>query len=416
MYHFLPHDISESARSTGQVFGSIARSFWSHPGFAATPLAVPEFLAACGEVTERSFSRMSSRPCWRIATTRSEGTEYPVVREVMIDKPFCDLVGFRPVGRPPAGRRLLLIAPMSGHYPTLLRNTVDSLLPDCEVFLTEWRNARDVPVRDGTFDIEDFTRYLIEFIEFLGPDIHVVAICQPAPLALAATAEIAGRSPGLQPRSLVLMGGPVVPGAAPTTVTEFANRLTAGQLESMTIQRVGGRHPARGRRVYPGLLQLAFFMMMKPEQHLMSFAGQMTRIAGGRAREDDRHNRFYDEYQAVMDLPAEFYLSTVERLFRNAEIARNIFTLDGRRVDITAISSTSVMTVEGGRDDISAPGQSSAILPMLTGLPDDVKVSHVEPDAGHYGIFAGKSWRTGILPKLLDFVDGTAPAPGHHLH
>ncbi len=394
----------------------MARAFWSHPAFAATPLAVPEFLAACGEITERSFSRMSSRPGWRITSAQSDGTEYPVDREVLIEKPFCDLIGFSVGGRAPAGHRLLLIAPMSGHYATLLRNTVDSLLPDCEVFLTEWRNARDVPVRDGAFDIEDFTRYLIEFIEFLGPDIHVVAICQPSPLALAATAEIASRNPGSQPRSLVLMGGPVVPGAAPTAVTEFADLLTADQLECMAIQRVGSRHPARGRRVYPGLLQLALFMMMKPEQHLLSFAGQVTRIAGGHAAEDDRHNRFYDEYQAVMDLPAEFYLSTVERLFRNSEIARNSFTLQGRPVDITAISSTAVMTIEGGRDDISALGQSSAILPMLTGLPDHMKVSHVEPDAGHYGIFSGRSWRTGIRPKLLDFVDGVAPPPGPSLH
>ena len=280
---------------------------------------------------------------------------------------------------------------MSGHYATLLRSTVKSLLPDCEVFITDWHNARDIPVSEGKFDIEDYTLYLMDFMRALGPDTHVIAVCQPAPLTLAATAYLAELDPDAQPRSLTLIGGPVDPDATPTDVTDFGRRVTMGQLEEMMIQRVGFKHPGVGRSVYPGLLQLASFVSMNAERHVSAFTDQIQRVARGEAGDHDAHNKFYDEYLAVMDMTAEFYLSTVERIFKGLEIASNAFVVDGHQVDIGKITNVAVKTVEGGQDDISAPGQCVAALDLCTGLPDHMKASHLEPKAGHYGIFAGRA-------------------------
>ena len=399
------YEVFGHARAAGQHFGMLTKDFWSNPVFELVPSAAPAIFAALGELAERTCSRMTAAPEWGIRSVGSNGSEFAVVKEVLVSRPFCDLVAFRAEGRAPLARRVLLVAPLSGHHPTLLRKTVTAMLPECDVFLTEWRNARDVPAADGKFDVEDFTVYIRDFMRFLGRGTHVIAVCQPAPLALAATADLALAEPDAQPLSLVLIGGPVVPDAAPTDVTEFGDRVTQGQIEHFLVQRVGAGHAGRGRLVFPGSIQLASFLLMNPDLHISSYARQMGRISKGLATDDDRHNRFYDEYLAVMDMPAEFYMSTVNRLFKGGEVAHNRFSVEGRPIDLGAISRTAVMTVEGGRDDISAPGQSSAALPMLTGIPETMKRTHVEPDAGHYGIFSGKAWRNRILPVVLEFID-----------
>ncbi|TMV76733.1 polyhydroxyalkanoate depolymerase, partial [Thioclava sp. BHET1] len=218
----------------------------------------------------------------------------------------------------------------------------------------------------------------------------------------------AEEAPAAQPRTLTLIGGPIDPDAAATEVTDFGRRVTMGQLEEMTIQRVGFKYAGAGRLVYPGLMQLTSFISMNAETHAQAFYDQILREAKGEGRDNDRHNRFYDEYLSVMDMAAEFYLSTVERIFKNGEIAKNQFTVDGKRVDIGKITQVAVKTVEGANDDISAPGQCVAALDLLTGLPDSKKASHLEPGAGHYGIFAGKSWRQNIRPLVLEFIDANA--------
>jgi poly(3-hydroxybutyrate) depolymerase len=266
-------------------------------------------------------------------------------------------------------------------------------------------------VSAGKFDIEDYTLYLVDFLRHLGPDTHVIAVCQPAPLTLAATAYLAEEDPDAQPRSLTLIGGPIDPDAPPTDVTDFGNRVTMGQLEEMMIQRVGFKYNGVGRMVYPGLLQLSSFMSMNADRHSSAFADQIQRVMKGEASDHDAHNRFYDEYLAVMDMPAEFYLSTVERIFKNCEIGKNEFTINGKHVDIGKITTVAVKTVEGANDDISAPGQCVAALRLCTGLPDEKKASHLEPGAGHYGIFAGKSWRNNIRPLVLEFIDQNSAAP-----
>jgi poly(3-hydroxybutyrate) depolymerase len=281
-------------------------------------------------------------------------------------------------------------------------------MADCEVYVTDWHNARDIPMSEGKFDVEDYTLYLVVFMRELGPDTHVVAVCQPVPLTLAAVAYLAEDDPSAQPRSMTLIGGPVDPEANHTDVTDFGRTVTMGQLEQSAIQRVGFKYAGVGRKVYPGMLQLASFISMNNETHSDAFKNQIAAVASGEASEHDKHNTFYDEYLSVMDMTAEFYLSTVQRIFKDREIATNSFTVDGRAVDIGKITTVAVKIVEGENDDISAPGQCLAALDLLTGLPDSKKASHLEPGAGHYGIFAGKSWRENIRPLVLDFIDANS--------
>ncbi|MDK3073141.1 polyhydroxyalkanoate depolymerase [Sedimentitalea sp. JM2-8] len=409
MRYMVTYDLMETARNTNQWMGASALALASYPIFSMIPNPALSWIAGWGEVTERTFQRMTVKPDWGIRTfTCEDGMDHLVNIETVVEKPFGDLIHFHVPGRETKPRKVLLVAPMSGHYATLLRSTVKSLLVDCEVYVTDWKNARDIPVSAGKFDIEDYTLYLVNFMREMGPDTHVIAVCQPAPLTLAATAYLAEQDPEAQPRSLTLIGGPVDPDATPTEVTDFGRRVTMGQLEETMIQRVGFKYPGVGRMVYPGLLQLASFMSMNAERHGKAFQDQIVRASRGEASDHDAHNRFYDEYLAVMDMPAEFYLSTVERVFKGREIARNEFVVDGHKVDIGKITSVAVKTVEGAKDDISAPGQCIAALALCTGLPASKKASHVEPDAGHYGIFAGKSWRVNIRPLVLDFIDANS--------
>lgn len=409
MRYMLTYDLMETARNTNQWLGATATAMASYPVFAMFPNPALQWMAAWGEVTERTFQRMVVKPDWGIRTfTCEDGRDHLVNIETVVERPFGDLIYFNVTGRKKNPRKVLLVAPMSGHYATLLRSTVKSLLVDCEVYITDWHNARDIPVSAGKFDVEDYTLYLVDFLRELGPDTHVIAVCQPAPLTLAATAYLAEQDPDAQPRTLTLIGGPIDPDATPTEVTDFGRRVTMGQLEETMIQRVGFKYPGVGRMVYPGLLQLASFMSMNAERHSQAFTDQISRVSKGEASDHDAHNRFYDEYLAVMDMTAEFYLSTVERVFKNREIAKNEFVVDGHRVDIGKITSVAVKTVEGANDDISAPGQCVAALDLCTGLPDEKKASHLEPGAGHYGIFAGRSWRDNIRPLVLEFIDANS--------
>ena len=412
MKYMMTYDMMETMRNTNQWLGATARAYASYPMMSWGANPAMDWLQAWGTVTERTFERMVAKPDWNIPVqTNLNGTDMVVTTEKVVERPFGDLLRFRVGNRPDRTRKVLLVAPMSGHYATLLRKTVISLLPDVDLYITDWHNARDIPVSAGKFDVEDYTLYLMEFMRDLGPDIHVIAVCQPVPLALAATAYLAELDPDAQPRTLTLIGGPVDPEANHTEVTDFGRSVTMGQLEETMIQRVGFKHSGVGRLVYPGLLQLASFISMNGETHANAFRDEIIRVAKGEASEHDRHNAFYDEYLAVMDMPAEFYLSTVERIFKGREIAKNEFVVAGHKVDIGKVTTVAVKVVEGEDDDISAPGQCLAALDLLTGLPDAKKASHLEPGAGHYGIFAGNSWRNNIRPLVLNFIDANSGKP-----
>ena len=412
MRYMAGYDMMETMRNTNQWMGATAQAIASYPMFSMIPNPAMNWMAAWGEVTERAFQRMIVKPDWNIPSILGEDGRDHVVEVVpVVERAFGDLIHFKVTGRKPSKRKILLVAPMSGHYATLLRSTVISLIPDADVYVTDWHNARDIPVSQGKFDVEDYTLYLVDFMRHLGPDTHVIAVCQPAPLTLAATAYLAQEDPDAQPRSLTLIGGPIDPDAAATDVTDFGHRITMGQLEQTMIQRVGFKYAGVGRKVYPGLLQLSSFMSMNADRHSKAFSDQIVRVAQGQASDHDSHNRFYDEYLAVMDMTAEFYLSTVDRIFKKGEIAKNVFTVKGKHVDIGKITDVALITVEGSKDDISAPGQCIAALKLCTGLPDSKKASHLEDGAGHYGIFAGKSWRNNIRPLVLEFIDANATRP-----
>ncbi|MFV0409627.1 MAG: polyhydroxyalkanoate depolymerase [Paracoccus sp. (in: a-proteobacteria)] len=415
MKGIVSYDAMEAIRNTNEWLGASARAMASYPAFAMIPHPMFRLMSAWGRITERSFARMVIKPDWNIPAIPSndDGQDHIVYVEPVMKRDFGDLVHFRVARREPMARKILLVAPMSGHYATLLRSTVTSLLSDADVYITDWHNAKNIPVSKGKFDIEDYTQYLVDFMRHLGPDLNVIAVCQPAPLTLAATALLAEHHPQSQPRTLTLIGGPIDPDAAATEVTDFGNRITMGELEYHVIQQVGFKYAGAGRMVYPGLAQLSSFIAMNAETHAKAFIDKIFAEARGQGSEGDKHNKFYDEYLAVMDMTAEFYLSTVERIFKGLEIAQNRFTVNGQPVDLDKIKDVAVFTVEGANDDISAPGQCVAALDLCTGLPDSKKQQHLEPGAGHYGIFAGKSWRLNIRPIVLDFIDEAlgSPAP-----
>ena len=399
------YDYFENLRQYNKWVASTTRAYWENPLFGLYPSPIPSTLAAWGKVTEHSLSRITSKPDWGIESVISDGIEYLVALETIKELPFCNLIKFKSTRRKKIDRKVLIIAPMSGHYATLTRNTVISLLPNCDVYVTDWKNARDVPFSAGKFDIEDFTKYLVDFFRDLSPDLNVMAVCQPAPLALAAAAITSERFPEFNPKSLTLIGGPIDPDANPTDVTDFGRRTSMEALESTVTMPVGLNYKGVGREVYPGAIQLASFMAMNQETHSKAFIDQIEKEAVGQASEYDRHNKFYDEYLAVMDMTAEFYLSTVDRIFKKREIAKNEFSIDEQPVDLRNITTIPTFIIEGTNDDISAPGQCSAALKILNKLPKNMKFSHIQDGAGHYGIFSGKAWRTEIRPLFLEFID-----------
>ena len=399
------YDFFETSRQYNEWIGSSLKTFWGNPIFGLNPSPIPQVMFTYGKLTEHYLSRVTSKPDWGINSFVANGNEYSVSKKVILKKPFCELIKFETNRKKANIKKVLIIAPMSGHYATLTRNTVLSLLPDCEVFVTDWLNARDVSLSKGKFDIEDFTKYLIEFYKFLSPDLNVMAICQPAPLALAALSFISKNYYKKKPSTLTLIGGPIDPEANPTSVTDFGNKLSLDYLKNTMTMPVGVNYKGVGRSVYPGIIQLSSFISMNFKTHLNSFFDQVFKEIEGIASENDRHNKFYNEYLAVMDMTAEFYLTTVNRIFKKREIAKNIFSLENEVLDLNDIKDIPIFIIEGKNDDISAPGQCLAALEILKKIPDNLKFSYLHENAGHYGIFSGKAWREDIRPEFINFIN-----------
>jgi poly(3-hydroxybutyrate) depolymerase len=269
-----------------------------------------------------------------------------------------------------------------------------------------------VPLADGSFDLDDYIDYLIEILHFLGEDVHVIGVCQPAVPVIAAAALMEAAGDRFAPRSMTLMGGPIDTRINPTAVNELATGKSLDWFAENVVMKVPFPHPGAMRDVYPGSMQLSAFMAMNPARHAKAFRNQWLDIATHQDAKVARHNAFYDEYLAVMDMTAEFYLSTVERIFKNKEVARDVFTLHGEPVSLAAMRRTPLFVIEGGRDDVAAPGQCAAALDLTANLPRRLKRRHVEPDAGHYAIFSGSRWRNAIAPKILDFINRQDAARG----
>ena len=343
------------------------------------------------------------KPEFGLYTTMVDGKTVDVTEEITVRKPFGQLKHFAKKGADEQPR-LLIVAPMSGHYATLLRGTVERMLPGHDVYITDWRDARQVPLSDGRFDLDDYVDYLIEFLEAIGPGAHMLAVCQPSVPAYAAVALMNAQSHPATPRTLTMMGGPVDTREAPTAVNTVATQRPFAWFEQTVIQTVPMTYPGAGRRVYPGFLQLAGFLSINLGNHMMSHWGMFNHLVQGDDSSADATKAFYDEYRAVCDMTAEFYLQTIDVVFQRHALPKGEMTHRDVRVDPAAITKTALLAIEGEKDDISGIGQTKAGLTIATQLARDEKKYFLVPGAGHYGIFNGSKWRNTIAPVVEDWI------------
>jgi poly(3-hydroxybutyrate) depolymerase len=373
----------------------------SEPGF---PAAAPLVRGAAAALEILSHAGLShQRPAFGIRQIVVAGRDSTVAEQVVAARPFCSLLHFRKdtVRDEP---RVLVVAPLSGHFPTLVRGTVATLLPDHDVFVTDWANARDVPLLHGRFGFDDFVDVVIAFLRLIGPGAHVMAVCQPAVPVLAATALLAASGDPCQPRSAILMGGPIDSRVNPTAVNRFATAHPLDWFERKVITAVPARYAGAFRRVFPGFLQLAGFLGMNLDRHLDAQWSMFGDLLRGDRDSAAATRAFYDEYTSVMDLAADFYLETVKRVFHDQDLARGRLRVHGELAVPAAIERTALMTVEGERDDICGVGQTLAAHSLCSGLPAAKKMHHLQPKVGHYGVFHGRRWQNETYPRVKSFI------------
>lgn len=349
------------------------------------------------------------RPDWGIDSVTIAGESVPVAVRPVLRTPFATLLHFATsglTGRTPT----LLVGPISGHFATLLRPTVRTLLADHDVYVLDWHNARDIPVAEGRFGLDEYIDHVLAAMRHLGPDHHALAVCQPAPLVLGAVALLAAANDPAQPRSLTLMAGPIDTRVNPNKINELAGRRPLSFYERFLISRVPRHYAGAGRRVYPGLAQLTAFMSMNTRRHLSSYAQLYRALVAGDGATAERIRDFYDEYGAVMDVPAEFYLETLQHVFMEHDLPRGEFVWRGQRVDPSVISHTALLTIEGAEDDMCSPGQTAAAHELCVGIPSADHHHHLQPGVGHYGVFAGSRWNEEIYPVVRDFVAARSAA------
>jgi len=359
-------------------------------------------MSAGYEMIERS--RLThDRPPFGIHSVIVAGEETPVREEVAVATPFSTLLHFaKDVAAPQP--TVLLVTALAGHFSTLLRATVRTLLPDHDVYVTDWHNARDVGLEHGAFHLDDYIAQVIAYLEYIGPGAHVLAVCQPCPATLAATALMAASNNPAQPKSLTLMAGPVDTRVNPTKVNELAHSKPLEWFEQNVITTVPLRYPGALRRVYPGFLQVAGFVSMNLERHLRQHASLYKHLVHGDAEEAALIADFYDEYFAVLDIAAEFYLETIDRVFQREQLAQGQFTWRGQLVEPAAIRKTALLTVEGEKDDVCGVGQTLAAQNLCTGVKPSKKKHHLQPGVGHYGVFSGSKWENQIYPVVRNFI------------
>ncbi len=404
MYWF--YEMSQAALNPSRALADATKLLFKNP---LNPLALTTFgksVAAACEVFERS-TRRYSRPEWDIKTTLVGGERVSVQIETLWERPFCRLLHFARVFdhaplRPQP--RLLIVAPMSGHYATLLRGTVEAFLPNHDVYITDWTDARMVPVIEGRFDLDDYIDYVISILHFLGGDVHVIAVCQPSVPVLAAVARMEAIEDHCVPRSMVLMGGPIDTRVNPTGVNALAESRGVEWFRRNVITKVPFPQPGVMRDVYPGFLQLHGFVSMNLDRHIEAHRNLFHHLVQGDGDSAQKHREFYDEYLAVMDLAAEYYLQTVDTVFVRHALPKGIMSHRGEPVDLSRIRRVALMTVEGEHDDISGVGQTEAAHRLLDNLADDLKSHWLQPGVGHYGVFNGSRFRAEIAPRIADFV------------
>ena len=398
---YFAHDLGRAFSRPIHAWASMLRTAWTHPFNPVSLLPPVRAMAAAVELVERATADYP-KPAFGLGKTVIDGREVEVREQLVHETPFCRLVRFeRDVER--EDPRVLIVAPLSGHHATLLRETVRELLPDHDVYITDWVDARMVPLAAGRFDLADYVDLVIAHLTELGPEVNILAVCQPAVPVLIAAAVLAEANDPVQPASMVLISGPVDTRVNPSPVNQFARVHSLRSLDNMVIHRVPVGHPGSGRRVYPGILQLWSFMSLDPHRHVDAHVGLFKDLLKGERESADKRRRFYDEYFAVMDLPAEFYLQTVHHVFHRHDLPEGRMLHRGNPVRLDAIRRTALMTIEGNEDDITTPGQTYAAHGLLSGIPSDWKEHHLQEGAGHYGTFSGRRFRERIAPRIRSF-------------
>ncbi|WP_374599852.1 polyhydroxyalkanoate depolymerase [Brevundimonas sp.] len=404
------HELAYASASPFRIGAQMARTFWSSPLNPAADTAIGRTAFASAELFE-SVTRRYGKPDWRLDTITVDGHPIRTTQQVIWSSPWCRLIRFaRNIGdlkrakKPVAAPSVLIVAPLSGHYATLLRGTVEGFLADHDVYVTDWSNARQVPVLEGRFDFFDYIDHVRDMLAAIGPRAHVVGVCQPGPPVLAACALMAEDNDPNRPVSMTFMGSPIDARLSPTVTNELAEEKPFTWFQSNMIHTVPWPYPGFGRRVYPGFVQLYSFMSMNEDKHIDAHHRYFQDLVSGDGDGVEKHEEFYDEYLSVLDLSEEFYLQTIDIVFQQHLLPRGLLEHRGRKVDLTKITDIALMTVEGAKDDISGVGQTQAAHGLCTGLNDDRRVLYVHPDVGHYGVFNGRRFRDDIYPRVRDFI------------
>jgi poly(3-hydroxybutyrate) depolymerase len=410
------YEMNHAALQPARAYADAVRMLYTNPLNPLSNTLWGRSIAATAELFERT-TRHYSKPAFGLASTVVDGAEVSITEKVVWTRPFCKLIHFRKA-LPAAhrGPKLLIVAPMSGHYATLLRGTVEAMLPHADVYITDWVDARMVPVTDGGFDLDDYVDYVIEMLHELGHGTHVMAVCQPSVPVLAAASLMEARGDAFAPASMTLMGGPIDTRCHPTAVNTLAREKGIDWFRDHVVMQAPWPAPGFGRWVYPGFLQLSGFMSMNLDRHIIAHKDFFVHLVKHDGDSAEKHREFYDEYLAVMDLTAEFYLQTVETVFIRHALPKGEMTHRGVPVDPSAIRNVALLTVEGENDDISGIGQTRAAHDLCVNIPADMKSHYMQPTVGHYGVFNGSSFRAEIVPRIVDFMarndrKGRAPAP-----
>ncbi|CAD7049315.1 polyhydroxyalkanoate depolymerase [Pseudorhizobium endolithicum] len=399
------YEMNHAAVAPFRAAADAMKLFHAHPLNPWSYTAAGRTMAAGFELFER-MTRRYGKPEFALSSTVVDGAAVRVSEDIVWSKPFCNLIHFRrdlPADRAP-DQKLLLVAPMSGHYATLLRGTVETLLPGAEIYITDWIDARMVPVAEGRFDLDDYIDYLIEMIHHIGSGTHVIGVCQPSVPVLAAVAVMEASGDPLAPASMVLMGGPIDTRKNPTAVNDLAQNKPLDWFRDNVIMNVPWPHPGFMRPVYPGFLQLSGFMSMNLDRHITAHKEFFEHLVKNDGDSAEKHRDFYDEYLAVMDLTEEFYLQTVDTVFIRHALPKGEMRHRGQLVDTRAIRNVALLTVEGENDDISGLGQTQAAHTISPNIPDDMRMHYMQPDVGHYGVFNGSRFRREIAPRILAFT------------
>ncbi len=405
------YELGYAALTPARMAAGLGARFWRSSFNPMADTWVARSAAAALDVFENA-TRRYPKPSWDLSATTVNGAEIPVALEIAVQKDFCALLRFRRDeaalkkvrGRNSDDPKVLIVAPLSGHYATLLRGTVEAMLPDHDVYITDWENARNVPLSAGRFDLNDYVDYLIDFMRDLGPGSHAMAVCQPGPALLAAAAVMAEDDDPCRPATMTIMGSPIDARRSPTVPNLLSQERSFEWFERNMIYTTPAPYAGALRRVYPGFVQLYSFLSMNHDRHLNAHYDYFRHLVAGDGDSADKHRKFYDEYLSVLDLTEEFYLQTIRDVFQEFSLAEGKFMHRGRRVKPEAITDIGLLTVEGENDDISGIGQTQAAHDLCVNLPDSMKSDYIQPGVGHYGVFNGGRWRTEIQPRVAKFM------------